>query len=225
MATMKKKKEASKAFVTGVLSGLEARGIEMTVTSPFPLKADECFSAEGAAMTRAGRLDIRVHDNWIATRYALPGEAAKFVNFVNPHSGKWNFHFDSTLFDEDARYVADCVASFLGHIDVVEARKWETVRTEVTFEELSCYGEGHWKRCRGFGEEIVIEGLDREEIADFLSGSWTDVNGERPEWMVSSNRAYLDRADDVELAFHIKAWNERNPDSAYVPGSSPSHAP
>lgn len=51
--------------------------------------------------TQAGVLALAVYDNWLATRFEDVAAAKKLLGTaVNPHSGKWNFHYrDATAAD------------------------------------------------------------------------------------------------------------------------------
>lgn len=59
--------------------------------------------------TRLGELQLSVYDGWLATHFTDPERAEAEINpcgllgtRLNPHSGKWNFHFGPEDRVEDA---------------------------------------------------------------------------------------------------------------------------
>jgi len=55
--------------------------------------------------TKAGPLRVTAYEDWIATRFDDPARAksvlGEAVKWLNPHSGKWNFHFHDDDFASD----------------------------------------------------------------------------------------------------------------------------
>lgn len=202
-------------FVDEVVAALESREIEVRIDTPFDRKAvDSNFSIHAVAMTDVGRLEIWVHD-WIHTRFEMPAAAAKQVD-CNPLSGKWNFHFDSTLFGAEKPgageqdYVAECVAHFAWNLDRVEARTWVTTPVVVSEEEVNAHSKTYWERRSAMGDDIGIDGFDSEAAKDWLADVWTHIDGSttQPEW----NRSWISRDGDVITHFHIKDFAGRNPE-------------
>lgn len=201
-------------FVDEVVAALESREIEVRIDTPFDRKAvDSNFSIHAVAMTEVGRLDMSIHD-WIHTRFELPGAAARKVG-CNPHSGKWNFHFDSKLFtaekpqDGGQDYVAECVEHFAWSLDRVDARTWVSTPVVVSADEVAGYSKAYWDRRKAMGDDVGISGFDSEAAKDWLAEVWTCVDGSttQPEW----NRSWIARDGDVTTHFHLKDFAERNP--------------
>jgi hypothetical protein len=67
--------------------------------------------------TVAGILHVTVYDNWIACRFEEP-ERAKAISDtrLNPHSGKWNHHYDDADFTS-RRTTQQCVDYFFMELD------------------------------------------------------------------------------------------------------------
>jgi hypothetical protein len=54
-----------------------------------------------AVPTRAGTLHITPFGNWIACRFQDPPAASRLLDgHCNPHSGKWNFHYQRITAEE-----------------------------------------------------------------------------------------------------------------------------
>ncbi len=202
-------------FVDEVVTVLEARGIEVTIDRPFDKKAVESsFSISAVAMTEFGRLDISVHD-WIHTRFEFPGPAASKVG-SNPHSGKWNFHFDSKLFNAEKPqngeqdYVAECVSQFAWALGRVDARMWAATPVVVSVDEIDGHSKAYWERRKAMGDAVEIRGFDSEAAKDWLAEVWTHVDGSttQPDW----NRSWISHDGDVTTHFHLKDFAERNPE-------------
>lgn len=196
---------------------LEARGIAVAEKYPFDPKAvDSNLSLEAVAMTKFGRLDIVVR-HWIHTRFELPNAAARETG-CNPHSGKWNFHFRDELFEAvptegSQDYLLECVQVFAANLDRVEAREWTTYPVTVSKAEVDAHSKLYWERRRAMGEEVSIEGFDREGAKEFLATHWTDVEGNISPEFESMSRAWLSHADDIDVHFHVKSFIERSPDT------------
>lgn len=200
-------------FAEEVRKVLETRGIAVRVVEPFdPKNVDSRFSLSAVAMTKFGRLDITVRD-WIATRFELPKEASNGTD-CNPYSGKWNLHFNTEQFSAKAPegihdYAKECADLFAWRLDGVEAREWTTSPVLVTAAEVDRHSPYHWELRKGMGDEISIEGFDREAAMDWLADQWSehDSSTSSPE----INRAFVSCEDDIKLHFLLRDFARRHP--------------
>lgn len=70
--------------------------------------------------TGAGKLSVGPSGNWLACRFDDPDRAAAFLRAwgagalhnLNPHSGKWNFHY----FGADFQYALEAVRDLLDRV-------------------------------------------------------------------------------------------------------------
>lgn len=68
--------------------------------------------------TKAGMLRVTPYEDWIATRFDDPARAKSVlgdeVRWLNPHSGKWNFHFhDDDISTFALTYFTQCLEPIL----------------------------------------------------------------------------------------------------------------
>lgn len=203
-------------FVAETCNALEARGIVVVTQEPFDAKTvDSQFSISGVAMTKFGRLDVHIHD-WIHTRFALPQEASKGGLDCNPYSGKWNFHFRQELFearppaDGAQDYVKECVDMFAFNLDKVEAREWTPTAVLLTRAEVDGRSEKHWETRKAFGDDIEIEGFEREAAKDWLAEQWFSHDATTSS--IEMNRTFVSWDGDVKVHFLLKEFAARHPD-------------
>lgn len=83
--TSKKRQEVCERFQRTVADYLTSKGA--TPSEFYALQIE----------TKAGTLRVTPYEDWIATRFDDPAQAKSVlgeeVRWLNPHSGKWNFHF------------------------------------------------------------------------------------------------------------------------------------
>jgi len=162
--------ELKQRFITGAKDVLEKHGI-------VPLPSDAAVTDEGPfgeywALTRYGRLEITLYDDWLACRFSRPGLGAPTSS-----NGKWNFHcFDIDQSpDPKAEAVDLTLAEFALGLRSVKAGRWRTIGTLTTsVAQLDEAVAGQpmdieWhKDQEALGWEVVIRDLDQAWLAGML---------------------------------------------------------
>ena len=95
-------------FTTHFLAYLLGCGAEVLERRP-PNEYSPVAVFRLSLLTTAGRLQITIYDIWLACRFDDVDAAVNVLPYddqLNPHSGKWNFHFRVGL------PVTECLAIF-----------------------------------------------------------------------------------------------------------------
>jgi len=159
-------------------------------------------------MTDYGHLRVGIHDNWVATRFERPSLAREGTD-CNPHSGKWNHHcFGLGEKTADNERVDAYLGMLRDAFEKVGARKWEPVAVEITSEEIDASNLEKLRDREACGEIFKVVGFDKEAAAQEISSQVTDSEGNRGEWMVKSNYAYILGMSDLEAYVSLREWRQ-----------------
>ena len=211
----RQERAAREYFFDAVNRVLEERGIlpvnieEASVSGLGPKK-------DYVLMTDAGKLNLSVRDDWMASQFAIK-DTAQFRDMHIEQSGKWNVHgfFSEKAHGrrsareyQDINRIDALVTGIMRSLESLHARVWDPVECTLSKSVALEIGEAKLAKLSAHGMNIKIFDFKRDEEIKFYIDNVTDSAGERPDWLLSGLNESISGRSDTDLMFSLGRWRQ-----------------